>query len=524
MTSTGTVSARVGAATGHLTCRRAGLSFWLMAALSEFVRQWLGRDLPRLLALRGDRRLYLVGGTLRDAVLDREPGDFDFAVSGSGVEFAGEFARRSRGKLVVLSEQDDEARVVSRSRVFDFNGFGAAGIEADLGRRDFTVNAMACELGDDGPGELLDPFDGRRDLAAGVLRPVSDRSLSSDPLRLLRALRLGLELGLAPDEAVYEQARAVSLSGTAGERIAAELLRIAEQPASSTALVKLFELGRLEEILPVLGPVLRDEKLRRHCFRTYAKTEEIVGGESFFSRFEPEWRQYFDCWGVREEGVAETGDREPGEQEPDDAVAPTTGLPYRRALLKLAGLLHDVAKPETRFTNGNGEVHFYGHDSLGARAVARMARERLRLSRAQVKMLQTLVQEHMRLHLLATTPDLSDRAIRRFFKDLGEEALGLMILCFADGWATAGRTYHLEDTITRMFEQKRAEDARISVERFVTGHDLIELGLRPGPVFKVILEELEELQLDGTLADRQAALDYLKTNLPGLAAGRQAAE
>ncbi|MFO7675455.1 MAG: HD domain-containing protein [bacterium] len=467
------------------------------------VRRRLGRAWDRLLELRGGRQVYVVGGALRDILLGRESDDLDFAVSGPGVEFAEAFARRVRGKLVVLSAEDDEARVVSRGRVFDFNGF-AAGIEADLARRDFTVNAMACEVTPTGPGVLLDPFDGRRDLAAGVLRPVSAGALASDPLRLMRALRLGLELGLAVDDAVYEQGRAVSLERTAGERVAAELLRIAERPDSTSALTRLFELGRLGEILPVLRPVLADEQLRRHSFRTYAKVEETVGGGSFFDRFEPEWRRYFDRWG------AET------EEEP--------GLPYRRAMLKLAGLLHDIAKPETRFTSDSGEVHFYGHDSLGARAVARMARDRLKLSRARVKMLKMLVQEHMRLHLLATTPDLSERAIRRFFRDLGEEAFGLMMLCFADGWATAGRTYHLEDTITRMIEQKRAEDARVRVERFVTGDDLIAMGLEPGPAFKVILGELEELQLDGTLADRESALAYLRTNLPGLAGAREPGE
>jgi poly(A) polymerase len=194
-------------------------------------------------------------------------------------------------------------------------------------------------------------------------------------------------------------------------------------------------------------------------------------------------------------------------------------LPYRRGLLKLAGLLHDLAKPETRFINVQGEVHFYGHDSLGARAAGRIGRGQLRLSRAQTAMLATLVAEHMRLHLLATARDLTDRAVRRFFRDLGEEAFGLMILCFADGWATAGRTGHLEDTITRMIDQRRAEAAKLKVKRFVTGYDLIALGLKPGPVFKVILQELEDLQLEGVISSTEQGLDYLKAHLPALSAG-----
>ncbi len=493
----------------------AGLLFFRPMESLKALLQRLGRAGDRLRELRDGRRLFLVGGAVRDALLERGiadqvsavPVDFDFAVSGSGLEFARAFADRVHGKLVVLSAADDEVRVVFRGRVFDFNGFGDRAIHDDLARRDFTINAMACELADDGPGELLDPFGGQDDLRRGVIRPVSEGALRSDPLRLLRAFRLGLELGLAIDEAVFEQGRAITLTGIAGERIGGELLRILERPGSYDVLVKLHELGRLRDILPAFEPVLNDDKLRRHSFRTFMKIEEIVTREPtgdrdstssvpFFTRFEPEWECYFDRWDAAEP------------EEP--------GLPFRRGLLKLAGLLHDIAKPETRFVNTEGATHFYGHDSHGARIAAQMVRARLRLSRAQVKMLQSQVQEHMRLHLLATSPELSDKAIRRFFRDLGPEAFGLMILCYADGWATAGRTFHLEDTITRMIEQKREEDARVSIERFVTGNDLIVLGLKPGPAFKVILQELEDLQRDGTLGSRTEAIEYLKSNLPGL--------
>ncbi len=457
----------------------------------------LGRARDRLIETKGDRRLYLVGGALRDIILERQPDDFDFAVSGSGLEFARAFADRVHGKLIVLSESDDEARVVSRGRVFDFNGFGDRTIDDDLGRRDFTINAMACEVLPGRAGDLLDPFKGTDDLRAGIIRPVTPESLSSDPLRLLRGLRLGLELGLSVHDSVLEQGRSVSLSRTAAERIGSELLRILECPGSCDALIRLHGLGRLAELLPDFAPVLEDDDLRQHSFRTCLKIDEIVSAPSFFSGFEPEWHAYFDHW----------------EAEAED----DHGLPYRRAMLKLCGLLHDIAKPQTRFSTADGDTHFYGHDTIGARTAEQMVRRNLRLSKPQVKMVHTHVQEHMRLHLLATGPELSDRAIRRFFRDLGDEAFGMMMTCYADGWATAGRTSHLESTITRMIQQKRDEDARAAVSRFVTGHDLIALGLEPGPAFKVILQELEDLQLEGTIASREQGLEYLRTNLPGLA-------
>ncbi|MCL6466239.1 MAG: HD domain-containing protein [candidate division WOR-3 bacterium] len=441
----------------------------------------LGSIYLRLLKVKGARRLFLVGGAIRDLLLGREPADFDFAVSGSGVEFAREFARAVRGKLVVLSEKDDEARVVYRKKItLDFNGIGNLTIIDDLKRRDFTLNAIACELPEG--NTLIDPFGGRADLKQKLIRPVSNQSLALDPLRLLRALRLALELNCTVHPSVYEQAQAITLKNTAPERIGMEFLRILEANRSVPYLIKLDELHHLEEIMPELSPLLQDEELKSHTFRTVEKIEELISQPGFFSRFLPEWQQYF-------------------------------ALPFHAALLKLGGLLHDIAKPHTRFVNESGEMHFYGHDSLGAKLTVKICHERLRLARAQTKIVRTLVKEHMRLHLLATAPDLSERAIRRFFRDLGEEALGLMVLCYADGWATAGRTNHLEATITRMIAQKRAEEAKAKIKRLVTGDDLIALGLKPGPVFKVILQELEDLQVEGKIKTKEEGLEYLKTYL-----------
>ncbi len=475
----------------------------------------LGRGRSQLLACARDRRLFLVGGAVRDALLGRTPTDLDFAVSGSGYEFGRLFSQRTRSKLVILSEADDEVRVVIGGRTLDFNGLGDKTIESDLARRDFTVNALAVEITAAGVGPVLDVAGGLTDLNQRLIRPVSDQSLVQDPLRLLRAVRLGLELGFRIDDQVFTLGHQVSLAATAPERIGAELLRILESPGSYEFIRRLDSIGRLAEILPELQPVLADEQLREHSFRTYQKIEEIIDRPGFFGRFEPEWRAYFDSWGLAAPTAEPPASTEPtAEAAPAEPPAP---LPFRRGLLKLAGLLHDIAKPETRFTNSAGEVHFYGHDSIGAKVIKRLARERLRLSRHQTEMLVTLAAEHMRLHLLATSSDLTERAIRRYWRDLGPEGFGLMILCVADGWATAGRTTHLEDTITRMIEQKRAEDAVVRVRRLVTGDDLIRLGLKPGPAFKVILQELEELQIEGRITSTEQGIEYLKTHLAGLA-------
>jgi len=435
-----------------------------------------------VISVAKDKRIYLVGGAIRDMLLDRTPCDFDFAVSGNGVKFAKLFAQKSRGSFVMLSEKDDEARVVRHNIIFDFNGIGSKPIYNDLLRRDFTINALAIDLKKSGP--IIDCFSGLRHLATKIIVPVSKNSLILDPLRILRAFRHALELNFKVDKKVLNLTRAINLTDIAPERISYELLRISENPKSFSYMKLLYQLNFMTQIFPLAQELLHNRALTGHSLRTYKMIEVIVSRKSYFSQFSNEFENYF------------------------------ADFPYRRALLKIAGLLHDIAKPHTEFKTDEGDVHFYGHDNLGAKIVQRLAHEKLRLSRKQTQMLKTLIANHMRLHLLATARQLTDRAIRRFFRDLNNEYFGLMILTYADGYATAKQTGHLEQTILRMIKLKQADDAKKKVTRLITGNDLIALGYKPGPIFKPILQELEEMQLDCKITTKQEGIEYVKTHFP----------
>ena len=132
--------------------------------------------------LRGDRDLYLVGGTVRDILMGIEPQDYDFSVSGSGIEFAHHVGRKIKGAVIVLDEEEDEARVVKDNIVYDFIGLEEHDVVSELQRRDFTMNAMAVHLAD---FEFLDPCAGARDLKKRLIRPTTPESLIADPLRIL---------------------------------------------------------------------------------------------------------------------------------------------------------------------------------------------------------------------------------------------------------------------------------------------------------------------------------------------------
>jgi len=416
-----------------------------------------------------------VGGTIRDLILGIEPQDYDFVVSGSGISFARLIARKLKGAFVVLSEEEDEARVVIGRRHYDFIGLNERSLKEDLLRRDFTINSMAMNCS---TGAFHDLCNGLRDLRKGVVRPIQERALFDDPLRVLRGFRFALELQFKLSRDFFKYARKVELNGIAAERIGYEVIRIFSVLNSFPVIKRMNDLDLFLQIFPEAEKIINDSYLWGHSLGTYEALECLMR-DSFFTQIEPEFSSYFH-------------------------------YPRKMSLVKLAGLFHDVAKPDT-FLLKEGEVHFYGHDVKGARIVHTLGCKRLKLSRQDVGIVKKLVKEHMRLHLLATSNGLTDRAIRRFFRDLGDDWLGAMMIAWADGFATAGWTQHLERMFKRMIELKRTDEAKPNIERMVTGYDLIEMGFAPGPKFRIILQELYDLQLEGKLMSKEHGLELART-------------
>lgn len=424
--------------------------------------------------LRGRRRLYAVGGTIRDLILGRPPADFDFAVSGSGITFGRTIARRLKAAFVQLSAEEDEARVVKNGIIFDFIGLGKNKLEHDLLRRDFTINALGFDIQ---TGCLQDPAAGIDDLRRHVLRPVSAQSLGADPLRILRGFRFALELDFELHPDFFRDLPVPQLRTVAAERIGYEMIRIAAAENSFPQIRRMAELEIFSAIFPEAHRIIDDQFLWSHSLETYRSLEYLLRLEPFLRLF-PEAARY----------VAES---------------------RRRAILKLAALFHDIAKPDT-FLVQNGEIHFYGHDSKGARIAEILGRKRLKLSRPETALLKKLVQEHMRPHLLSTSQELTERALRRFMRDLSDDYLGCMMIAWADGHATGGKTRHLEETMKKMVEIQRADEAKPKIQRLINGHDLIALGLVPGPIFKTILQELLDLQLEGKITTKQDGLQQAR--------------
>lgn len=427
---------------------------------------------------------YLVGGAVRDLVIGREILDLDFALKGSGMVLASKVATQLKGAFVPLSQEDDEARVVLKKElVLDFRGYENS-LFQDLASRDFTINSMAIPVKALLEGKdvsCIDPFSGMKDIENKAIRVVGPDSIKSDPLRILRAYRFAAQLGFVVHPALEREAERVSLKGVARERISYELMLILECPQVYPVLTRLVLTGLMEQIFP-FPQFWADYPVRSHSLMVFNTLERILSA----NRFPPL---------IRKKIVEMTADSR------------------KVSLLKLSALFHDVAKPETRTTGENGSMHFYGHDTRGAKKIKNTLLRTLRFSKQNAEYVEHVISRHMHLHLLATAPELTERAMRRFTRLCEEATVDIMALDIADGFATAGRTRHLEDTVSKILELAVEDAKRASFKRLVTGNDLIAMGLAPGPLFKLILGELEELQWERKIETKEEGLALVREKL-----------
>ncbi len=448
---------------------------------------------------------YLVGGYLRDHLVGRASRDIDVAVGGDGLELARALAGQVGGKLVGLDEPGGVARLVfgrgSASWHLDIAGFSGT-IQQDLARRDFTLNALALELGDalSNHVSLLDPFGGQKDLEARAIRSVSEAAFTSDPVRLLRGMRLARQLSFSLVPETSEQMRRHSslISRVAGERVREELNGLMAQPGAGQAFLCLHSLGLLEPLLPELTTCEGIEQPKEHHWDVFHHSIEAVSAAEGLLR---------QASGPPAALLAPWDDRLQGHFQ----VHVAAGVP-RWLLLKWAALFHDLGKPSAKTIEAGGRIRFLGHARVGSGQV-RAIMSRLRFSNKEADYVAILVEHHMRPAELIHLQPPSRRAIYRYFRDTGEGGLDVLFLFLADYMATCGPSLDLErwrQDVGRMasliaghFEEKEA----VPVPKLLDGHDIMKrFQLSPGPLLGRLLEAVREAQGAGEVSNREEAL------------------
>jgi poly(A) polymerase len=465
-----------------------------------------GEDVART-ALAGTRA-WLVGGAVRDRLRGRRTADVDVVVDGDPAQAARAVARAAGGAArFALSEEFGSWRVLARDGAWqvDVEPLRGRGIEEDLALRDFTLNAIAEPIAG---GPPIDPLGGIEDLRAGRLRMAAPSAFAADPLRVLRLVRLAVELDLQPERETVRVARAHAdgLSGVSAERVFVELRRIVAARRARRGLEMLSELGASAVVLPELEALRGVQQSRFHHLDVLGHTLEV------FDRT-VEMTSGADPWsGELEQGVGE-------QRAAVDALLaePLADEMTRGEALRWGALLHDAAKPLTRAVRPeDGRVTFIGHDARGAE-LARAVLERLRASERLRAHVAALVRHHLRLGFLVHQPQpLARRTVFAYLTACAPVEVDVTLLSVADRLATRGE--RADEAVRSHLELARgmlADALRWRADGppkpLLRGDELARaLGIAPGPRVGELLEELAAAQYAGELDSREQALDYAR--------------
>ena len=459
---------------------------------AQYVDRPIFKIVSKVAAERGVKA-FAIGGYVRDCFLGRPSSDIDIVVEGSGIDFATAVGEATRSKVAyfrnfgtaMLHYRGDEVEFVgarkesyrreSRKPIVEDGT-----LRDDQLRRDFTINAMAFSLNEGSFGELVDPFGGIKDLAAGIIRtPLDpDTTYSDDPLRMLRAIRFAAKLStpeltftIVPESIESMRRMADRLSILSKERIAEELNKMLISPRPSLAFRLLDEAELLPKILPQLSAL---------------KGVETVDGRGHKDNFAHTLAVL--------DNVAESDGPEP------------------KLWLRWAALLHDIGKAQVKkYVPGTGWT-FHGHDLVGSRMVPGIFAS-LKLPLEEMKYVKKLVWLHMR-PIALVDDEVTDSAVRRLLFDAGDDIDDLMLLCHADitskNLEKVRRIHANFELVKQKLVEVEAKDAIRNFKNPINGDYIIELyGIGPCNVIGEIKEYVKEAILDGKIGNNFEEADAL---------------
>jgi len=473
--------------------------------------------LPRI------KEIYLVGGAVRDSILQIKSKDLDFTLKGDALRIARKVANSLNGSYYRMDDEHQTGRVIlieddgSRT-IMDFSKFRGDDVEADLNKRDFTINSMAINI--HSPNELIDPLGGLADLQGKRLKMCSTNSFTDDPVRIYRAIRMAAryQLKIESDTKTTLKAAINLLDKPSIERLRDELFKILESPKPATSLIALDMLKALEFTLPEISQLKNVEAEYPHTMngwdhslQTIRTLEEILilldvgfmpdnesGGNLIsglishqFGRYRKNFNQHF-----------------------------STTLSTERSILSLinfSALYHDIAKIELENITEDGKTRYPGHEETGASITKKRAQE-LRLSNSEAQRIWSIVHHHGRIRPFSREDRIPTALdAYRFFLSADESGVDVILLSIADLIATYGSALPQDKigahiAVCRvLLEYYWETPEKINPPEIINGRVLMrKLRLTPGPLIGKLLSAIREAQVLEEISTEKDALKFSK--------------
>ncbi len=446
-----------------------------------------------LKALNTDARL--VGGSVRNLLLDKPVNDWDFVVPEKALELGKELSKITNSAFVLLDEELEIARLVPRNNrkiYLDF-AISRGNLKKDLSLRDFTINAIAIDMK---TGEIIDPTGGIKDLKNRVVRASRKRNISDDPLRILRAYRMKAQFGFEIDINTLKWMKEYKgmLDKVSFERIRDEVFKILSTPHSAKIMEEMYDAGILQVIIPELLPMdgmkqnsFHKFDVLRHSFVTYEEMEKLI-----LQNPSP---------------LPHAGKIE------DYLKAPAGGDRNVLQLLKFATLLHDVGKPISQQVNHLGNLYYRGHPIEGKMLWVDIAK-RFKLSNNEVDLGGKFVEYHLEPIMVVKQEEGRPRQERlyKFYRNSGKSLPGVILLSWGDVEAGQGESITQEiidihhEHCKNMLDLYFTGDRLASPPKYLTGKEIMDLLEIPQSkeVGEIYLS-LEEAIALGDVKDREEA-------------------